>query len=85
MNRALITWFTIGSSLCSAKLPELQGFRKRPFCNGGCNTLSKIVFYLVFRSSLLLRFHNTDIHEKLHFFDWLKIASCLFHLSLVKK
>ena len=34
----------IGSSLCLAKLPKLQSFRKRPFCNGGCNTLSKIVF-----------------------------------------
>ena len=49
----------IGSSLCSAKLPKLQSFRKRPFCNGGCNTLSKIVFFnLVFHSSLLLRFHT---------------------------
>ena len=48
----------IGSSLCLAKLPKLQSFRKRPFCNGGCNTLSKIVFYLVFHSSLLLRFHT---------------------------
>ena len=48
----------IGSSLCSAKLPKLQSFRKRPFCNGGCNTLSKIVFYLVLHSSLFLRFHT---------------------------
>ena len=49
----------IGSSLCSAKLPKLQSFRKRPFCNGGCYTLSKIIFfYLVFHSSLLIRFHT---------------------------
>ena len=47
----------IGSSLRSAKLRKLQSFRKRPVCNDGCNTLSKIVFYLVFSSSLLLRLH----------------------------
>ena len=34
----------ISSSLCLAKLPKLQSFRKRPFRNDGCNTLSKIVF-----------------------------------------
>ena len=49
----------IASSLCSAKLPKLQSFWKWPFCNGGCNMLLKIVFYLVFHSSLLLRFHMT--------------------------
>ena len=48
----------IGSILSSAKLPKFKSFRKRPFCNGRCNTLSKIIFYLVFRSSLLLRFHT---------------------------
>ena len=55
LSRGLLS-LKIGSSLCSAKLPKLQSFRKRPFCNGGCNTLSKI--YLVFHSSLLLRFHT---------------------------
>ena len=56
LSRGLLS-SKIGSSLCLAKLPKLQSFRKQPFCNGGCNTLSKIIFYLVFHSSLLLRFH----------------------------
>ena len=49
----------IGSSLCSAKLPKLKSFRKWPFSKGGCNTLSKIIFfYLVLHSFLLLKFHT---------------------------
>ena len=47
----------IGYSVHSAKLCKLPSFRKRPFY--GCsNTSSKIVFYLVIRSSLLLRFYK---------------------------
>ena len=43
LSRGLLS-SKIGSSLCSAKLPELQSFRKQLFCNGSCNTLSKIGF-----------------------------------------
>ena len=60
VNRVVVRWFTIVEyrlQSSSAKLCRLLSFRKRPFW--GCNTerCRRSFFYLVIRSSLLLRFY----------------------------
>ena len=48
----------IGSSLCSAKLRKFLSFKKRPFCGFNTARCRRSLFYLVIRSSLLLRFYT---------------------------
>ena len=56
LSRGLLS-SKIGSSLCSAKLPEFQTSESDHFAMVAVTRCRRSVFYLVFRSSLFLRFH----------------------------
>ena len=67
VNRTLVTRFTEPRSQSLAivedSLRQLHKPRRAAICIYGCKTLSKIVFYQVIRSSLLLRFHTAAFLE----------------------
>ena len=59
LDRALVTWFIIVDDGFQSTLGQVTSvIRNRPFCICGCYKLLKTFFYLVVRSSLLLRFHK---------------------------